>query len=224
MVALIIASSKILVCIVEELKLFTHVSRETIVNSGWTSACTRIRCNPVACVGIVSKEINFVHARASSIIPFRGWFVGSKIFSVYYLYYCHTNARSVSPTDKHAACFSTWRNVPRDPPAIHPFSLRKELYFTIVAPIWWRKRERMRQNKRDKIFVSCLRWIVSITLILFDCTSNCNGRKMDQEKKRKRENMHACVSERTSKWENTACVNACSCSETELRRLINEIL
>jgi len=64
--------------------------------------------------------------------------------------------------------FSTWQDAPRDTPAIHPFSLRKELYFTIVAPITKKVRENEIEKKRDEIFVSC--WIASIILILFDCT------------------------------------------------------
>lgn len=97
-----------------------------------------------------------------------------------------------------------WQYVPRDPLAIHSFSLRRELYFTIVALIMKeaRERERERMKEKDRIFVSyalnCINHIATIRL------SNCNDRKMGarrikKRREKERESMRACVSERTSK-------------------------
>lgn len=88
-----------------------------------------------------------------------------------------------------------WQYVPRDPFAIHSFSLRRKLYFTIVALIMKeaKERERERMREKDRIFVSyalnCINHIATIR-------SNCNDRKMDArriKKRREKERERVCV-------------------------------
>lgn len=57
-------------------------------------------------------------------------------------------ARSVSPADEHARkCFNTCGKTLH---VIHSFSLRRELYFAIVAPITRKATEIVRERERER--------------------------------------------------------------------------
>jgi len=136
-------------------------------------ACARIRCSFVACLEIVSKD-DGKRLRASVLDNSLLWLVRRiKDFSVYYLYYpLHKRAESVSHTDKRAENISTRSKVLRARLVIHLFSLKRILFHCCCTDNEERARENRREceeNIRKSITLrKPLRWVVSITLLLFD--------------------------------------------------------
>lgn len=151
-----------------------------------------------------------MHARASLIkFPFVAGSSDQR-FSLYIIYITvthHTSARSVSrKIFQHVAICSTWST--RDP---FVFLEKRALFHYCCTDNEEseREREKERMREKDRIFVSyalnCINHIATIRL------SNCNDRKMGarrikKRREKERESMRACVSERTSKWENTVCI------------------